>query len=134
MPHHGAQVEAAGAGRGRAARTCRGPAASGGITEGRLRIVAAAAGLSDEELAALSRSQGLHVDQIKQYRRDCLQAEVLYSELEQDHRLEQQALEERLRVAERDSKPRTRSWWNSRHRWPLQRKSCAPGHPRTCGR
>ena len=67
----------------------------------------------------------MHVDQIKQYRRDCLQADVLISKLEQDHRLEQQAQEVQLRASERDSKPKTRPWWNWRHWWPLQKKSCA---------
>ena len=109
MPHHGAQVEAAGAGRGGTARARRGPGAAGGVTESRLRIVAAVAGLSDEELSAYARSQGLHVDQIKQYRRDCLQADVLISKLEQDHRLEQQALEEQLRAAQRDNKAKDKT-------------------------
>ena len=62
----------------------------------RLRIAAAAAGLSDEELSAYARSQGLHVDQIAQQRRDCLCADALHSGLEQDHPPVQQAQEVRL--------------------------------------
>ena len=75
----------------------------------RFQIVFESAGLSDEELSAYARSQGLHVDQIEQYRRDCLQADVLISKLEQDHRLEQQALEEQLQAAQRDNKAKDKT-------------------------
>lgn len=70
----------------------------------KFRIAFESAGLSDEELAAYARSKGLHVEQIKEYRRDCLQADALLSKLEKEHRLESQALEERLRAAEAEKK------------------------------
>ena len=53
--------------------------------------------------------QGPHVDQIKQYRRDCLRSDVLISRLEQDHPPVQPAPEGQLRAAQRDNKAKDKT-------------------------